>query len=55
MNAKDLVETKNLHYKLGVINGGLLFTIQVKVLHHLACLELTMETIKNDIDRKPNI
>jgi hypothetical protein len=50
MNANDFVEAKTLRCDLGSICGSNLFIIQVNVLHHLACIELTVETIESDLD-----
>jgi hypothetical protein len=49
MNVNDFAETKTLKYEIGRIrNNNLFITIQVKILHHLACIELTVETISID-------
>jgi hypothetical protein len=48
MNADDFVETETFRYELGYISDDNLFIIQVKVLHHLACVELTLESIRKN-------
>jgi hypothetical protein len=56
VSANDFVETKTLRYKLGSIwYYAKLFTIQVRVLHYLASVEITIETIEINFDSKPFI
>jgi hypothetical protein len=45
MNSNDFVKIETLTYALGNIGGDSLITIQAKVLHHLACVELTIEKL----------
>jgi hypothetical protein len=56
MTDNDFVETKTFNHEFESIKYASLFTtIQVKVLPHLAYVEITLETIKNDSADKPII
>jgi hypothetical protein len=51
MNADDFVETENESF-LVIMTGSELMNIQVKVLRHLACIELISEIVHSDDDGK---
>jgi L-rhamnose isomerase len=47
MNVNDFVKTETLSYKLeSIMYYVKQLTLQVKMLHHFACVELTLETIE---------
>jgi hypothetical protein len=51
-NTIDTVKTTTSSYYLARFYGSAHCTMQVKVLHHLACIELTVETVDLDRDGK---